>query len=141
MKAERTLAGHCNCGQVRFELRTQSPDVYVCHCSLCRRATGSIGVTVVVVPKHQFSWTTGNEYVRRWRMPDHDWECSFCTECGSHLPGANDDDSVYVPAGLIDEGQEHLTVKHHIWVSSKAPWHDIGESGQRHERGFGDGGD
>ena len=137
MKSKGVVKGHCNCGQVTFEVRTASPNIYVCHCSICGRATGSIGVTVLVVPTGDFKWTSGEQLLKRWTKPGHDWQCSFCTECGSHLPGENDAKSVYIPAGLINQGQERLKVAHHIWVSSKAPWHHIGDAGEQHEEAKG----
>ena len=137
MQTPILVKGNCNCGQVTFEAGAPSADVYVCHCSICRRATGTIGVTVIVVPTSDFSWKSGTELTKHWKMPGQDWQCTFCTECGSHLPGKNDEASVYIPAGLISEGQEYLRVAHHIWVSSRAPWHRIGDSGPQHQEGLG----
>ena len=90
----------------------------------------------MVIPSSLFTWESGEHLVRRWEMPGHDWESSFCTHCGSQLPGENDSSTIYVPAGLITEGGEHLRVKHHIWVSSKAAWHRIGDDGQQHQEGL-----
>lgn len=36
--------GQCNCGAVSFTVTTELSDVIVCHCSFCRRATGSNGI-------------------------------------------------------------------------------------------------
>jgi hypothetical protein len=41
--------GECNCGAVQFEIDADLTDVFVCHCSICRRSTGSNGIAVVVV--------------------------------------------------------------------------------------------
>ena len=56
---------------------------------------------------------------------------------GSALPGANDDATVFIPAGLVDNGGEGFGVAHHIWVDSRAEWDVIGDSGQQHPRAFG----
>jgi hypothetical protein len=48
--------GACNCGTVQFEIDSELNDVYVCHCSICRRFTGSNGIAVVVVPNEKFRW-------------------------------------------------------------------------------------
>jgi len=45
--------GECNCGAVQFEIDADPSGVYVCHCSICRRSTGSNGIAVVVVPNDQ----------------------------------------------------------------------------------------
>jgi len=31
--------GECNCGAVQFEIDADLTDVFVCHCSICRRST------------------------------------------------------------------------------------------------------
>lgn len=72
-----------------------------------------------------------------WHKPGHDWQMSFCQRCGSPLPGANDEARTYIPAGLITEGGENLSVAHHIWVASKATWDDISDSGKQHPHAFG----
>lgn len=129
-------AGACNCGAVAFEILSDITDVFVCHCSICRKATGTNGIAVVVFNSSDFRWLRGEDQFQRWRKPGHDWEMSFCRTCGSPLPGADDDTQVFVPAGLITQGGEQLTVKHHIWVGSKAVWDEIGDSGKQHPEGF-----
>ena len=66
--------GSCNCGAVSYEILTDVSDVYVCHCSICRRATGSNGIAVVVVNNPDFRWTGGEEHIATWRKPDGDWQ-------------------------------------------------------------------
>jgi hypothetical protein len=128
--------GACNCGRVRFEIAAEISDVYYCHCSICRKSTGSNGIAVVVVDNEAFRWTCGEDLIATWRKPGHDWQTWFCRICGSPLPGANDDSRVFVPAGLISEGGDGLRVAHHIWVDSRAPWDEIADAGKRHPEGF-----
>lgn len=128
--------GECNCGAIGFAIAADLSDVIVCHCSICRRATGSNGIAVVIVGKHQFEWTKGEEFIRRWDKPDADWQIAFCGRCGSPVPGENDETNMFVPAGLIADGDERLQVTHHIWVGSKAGWDEIGDDGRRHSGAF-----
>jgi len=121
---------------VSFSISTDLTDVVVCHCSICRRATGSNGIAVLVVDNETFEWTGGTEFIASWKKPGADWEMSFCSRCGSPVPGANDDTRTFVPAGLIVEGGEHLRVAHHIWVDSRAAWDELGDSGCRHPEAF-----
>lgn len=131
------VLGACNCGAVRFEISAGVSDVYVCHCSICRRSTGSNGIAVVVVDNDAFRWTTGEDSIHTWKKPDaDDWQTWFCRCCGSPVPGANDARRMFVPAGLLTEGSDALTVKHHIWVDSKAAWDEIGDSGCQHPKAF-----
>ena len=128
--------GHCNCGSVAFEIDTDISEVFMCHCSICRKFTGSNGIAVVVVNKDVFQWTRGNGMISFWEKPGAEWHASFCKVCGSSLPGVNDESRMYVPAGLITEGSESLKVAHHIWVESKAVWDEIGDSGKQHLQSF-----
>ncbi|TQV88231.1 GFA family protein [Aliikangiella coralliicola] len=130
------ITGECNCGAIAFEISCKVSDVYICHCSICRRSTGSGGIAVVVINNNDFRWLRGNDLIKTWDKPGHDWQTSFCKSCGSSLPGANDDLRMYVPAGLITNGEENLKVAHHIWVSSKAAWDEIGDSGKQHPEDF-----
>jgi len=34
------LKGECNCGVVSFKIDSILSDVYICHCSICRKSTG-----------------------------------------------------------------------------------------------------
>jgi len=124
--------GNCNCGKVAFEITNSITDVYFCHCSICRRNTGSNGIAVVVTDNSNFRWLKGSESIKTWTKPGHDWHTSFCSECGSSLPGKNDDTRMYIPAGLLPNDNHTLKVTHHIWVNSKASWDEIGDKGKQH---------
>jgi len=126
------VSGHCNCGSVRFEYEGKPAGVYVCHCSICRRATGANGIAVVLVPNARFRWTQGEEHIAHWSKPASQWETWFCRHCGSRVPGKNDDERMFVPAGLLPGAGLGLKVEAHIWVDSKAEWDEIGDQGNQH---------
>jgi hypothetical protein len=128
--------GQCNCGTVAFDIDAEISEVFVCHCSICRRATGANGVAVIFIDSRAFRWTRGEEQVATWRKPDADWQCWFCRVCGSPLPGAIDDAHMFVPAGLITSGGDTLRVAHHTWVGSRAVWDEIGDAGRLHPKAF-----
>lgn len=133
--------GECSCGAVRYEIELEGEGglgpVYVCHCSICRRSTGSQGIAVVVVAKERFRWLQGESEIAMWSKPACDWQTWFCRTCGAKLPGHNDALRMFVPAGGLTEGAEALRVAHHIWVGSKASWDEIGDDGQQHPEGIG----
>jgi hypothetical protein len=91
---------------------------------------------MVVFPKAQFRWVRGEDVIATWRKPGTDWQKWFCSVCGSPVPGENDPQRMFAPAGCITEGGEQLKVLHHIWVGSKARWDEIGDAGKRHLEGF-----
>ena len=49
----------CNCGAVAFEILSPLSDIYVCHCSICRRFTGGASIPVIVIPNDRFKWLKG----------------------------------------------------------------------------------
>ncbi len=61
------MQGECNCGAVRFELNADPAGIFVCHCSICRRATGSNGVAVVVTANENFRWLFGENMIASWK--------------------------------------------------------------------------
>ena len=130
------IRGECNCGGITFEVSADTSDVFVCHCSICRKFTGSNGIAVVIVDNKDFRWTQGEALVTTWRKPGHDWQIWFCKQCGSPVPGNNNDTQLFIPAGSITSGGENLKVAHHIYVKSKADWDEIGDSGEQHPQEF-----
>ena len=126
--------GQCNCGDVAFEISGELKDVIVCHCSICRRATGSNGIAVIIVDKANFTWNRGEELISTWKKPGADWQTWFCRRCGSSLPGENSATTMFVPAGLVTG--DSLKVAHHIWVDSKAAWDEIADAGKQHSEAF-----
>ena len=131
------VRGECNCGAVAFEVDAELTDVFVCHCSICRRFTGSNGIAVVLAENEAFRWLRGEEGIATWHKPGADWQARFCRRCGSVVPGPNDDARTYIPAGLITQGGDDLRVAHHLWVGSKAAWDEIGDPGKQHAEAFG----
>ena len=130
------IKGECNCGAVQYEIDAEAEGIYACHCSICRRSTGSNGIAVIVVPADRFRWVRGESAITRWKKPGADWETWFCATCGSRVPGRNDPTTVFAPAGTITHGGDALRVIHHIWVGSRAAWDEIGGAGQLHAEGL-----
>jgi len=130
--------GSCNCGGVKFELKKPVSDVYICHCSICRKSTGGTGIAIAIINNDDFSWIEGKELIKTWLKPNHDWETSFCTVCGSPLPGRNDENASYIPVSLLDSGNEHLKIQGHLFVDSKAPWEEIVDNAKQYKNNFGE---
>lgn len=76
--------GECNCGAVAFEIRAELSDVFVCHCSICRRFTGSNGIAVVIVDNAAFRWIRGTEQIGTWKKPKADCNRGFAVSADQH---------------------------------------------------------
>ena len=133
------IKGECNCGAVEYKVNAEISDVFICHCSICRKSTSSGGIAVSIVERDKFTWIKGQDNITYWSKPRHDWYSYFCSVCGSALPGENDESNMYIPVGTIAAGHEKLKVAHHMYVDSKASWEIIGDSGVQHPNEFGSG--
>lgn len=117
------LKGSCLCGGMRFEITGLHSKVSICHCSLCRKTSGTSSSAAIVVDYGSLKWLSGEDLVMSG--PKH----SFCRRCGAHAPDANPRKTVYVvPAGILDDNPS-LAVGQHIYCGSKARWEVIGADG------------
>lgn len=133
------IRGSCLCGAVRFEYARAVTGVGMCHCSLCRKVSGTAGNAILVVPATDFRWTAGEDLQRTYRKPSG-WQTTFCATCGSPLPQTLRGAAAYwVPAGLLDD-DPGVGVGGHIWVGSKASWDEIADGAPQFEEGPSPGG-
>jgi hypothetical protein len=125
------VSGSCLCQRVRFEIDGPVSGMGNCHCPDCRKAYGSAFGTVAVCRKDDFRYLSGEEDIGAYRQSERVTRY-FCTRCGSPLPLKEDwDPLVGVPAGLLDD-DPGVRPSQHIFVSMKAPWHDIADDRPQH---------
>ena len=117
--------GGCLCGAVRYGLKEKLGPVGFCHCSKCRRTSGTGSNAVLNVPLRRFEWVAGEDNVQTYSTAEG-WTSLFCRTCGSPAPHVLPDGKrVLVPAGTLD-GDPELGHSNHIFVASKARWEVIG---------------
>jgi hypothetical protein len=81
------LHGSCMCGSVDYEVQPPFQHFVNCHCSRCRKATGSAYAANAVVEAAAFRWTRGERQVRRFDLPQaRSFAIGFCGACGSPVP-------------------------------------------------------
>ena len=114
------MTGACLCGGVRFELEPPLRDVVVCHCSLCRKATGSIGNAILIVPKERFRWLSGEDHGVTYALRPT-YTVTRCRTCGTPLPAETDEKNVYITAGTLDDALG-AGVRTHLFCASRADW-------------------
>jgi hypothetical protein len=123
--APTTLAGKCYCGTVHYAVVDDFRYALNCHCSNCRRATGSAFKPFTGIEREKLALTRGTDgLLIHGDRPEtaHD---AHCRHCGSLLySGVRDGKWVHVPLGtLLDCPSIRPTA--HIFVGSKAPWFAI----------------
>lgn len=133
------IKGSCHCGSVAFEITGKIGPVGQCHCSKCRKVSGTDGNAVFYTAFDSFRWVNGEDKIQRYDVPgENGWGSSFCGKCGSPCPHTNNDKKIYfVPAGLLDDDIEHKGYAAHIFVGSKASWVEITDTAPQYAEGFG----
>lgn len=119
------ITGKCECGLVQFEIDGPIEDFSHCHCSQCRRMHGAAFGSFAGVAKAGFRYLSGETDVTAYQSSATSTR-TFCKACGSNFFVALDSepDTLYVAMGVID-GDPPRPDGYHIYVGSKAPWHDI----------------
>jgi hypothetical protein len=130
------LRGSCVCGAVAFEVEEPFAAFAYCHCSRCRKKTGSAHAANAMVPAAQFSWTAGQDHVRKFDIEGTRWSSAFCETCGSSLPFVNRTGAMFiVPTGSI-EGAITERPRSNIHFASRAPWYTHASSLETFDENF-----
>lgn len=118
--ATSVLTGSCLCGARAYEIEGELDGVWVCHCSLCRKATGSVGNTILIVPAERFRWTRGADHGETFALRPT-YTITRCRTCGTPLPAEVDERNVYVTAGTLDTPLGK-GVRTRLFCASRADW-------------------
>jgi hypothetical protein len=119
----RKLSGKCFCGAVQYSVADEFVYAANCHCSNCRRTTGSAFKPFAGIEREKLVLTKGEGDLLIFG--DEQGNDTHCKTCGSLVysvvrAGAY----VHVAMGtLIDDPT--IRPSAHIFVGSKAPWFTI----------------
>ncbi|HSH43849.1 MAG TPA: GFA family protein [Arenicellales bacterium] len=119
------IKGSCLCGAVRYRLDEPPEVMNLCHCRMCRKATGSSYGVFAHTSSDKFHWLAGEANVSRFESSPGNYR-SFCSICGSNVPVIETDGSVIVPAGTFDDDPGARPALQ-IFAASKAPWHELAD--------------
>jgi hypothetical protein len=123
--------GSCLCGGVVFRTSGTIRGVGSCHCSKCRKVSGTACNAQFIVPLERFAWIRGETLLTRYQLDDG-WGAARCKTCGSPLPQSIDGKRMWVPAGLMDDPLD-TDVQMHIFCGSRADWDRESPSAQSYE--------
>jgi hypothetical protein len=122
------IRGGCLCGAVRYEVRGRFLRAGHCHCSRCRKHSGTSVCTQGRVRREQFTLCSGAESVRVYQPPGGGSVKAFCEVCGSSLFGGSwpVGSEVSIRLGSVD-ADPGIRPQYHTFVGSKAVWDEIND--------------
>lgn len=104
--------GGCACGAVRYEVRGEPVQVGLCHCTDCRKETGSAFLAYADWPAAAFS-ALGKYQTYEGR--------SFCRNCGTRLFHLSEHHAE-ICIGSLDEAPTGLTPTREGWIKRREHW-------------------
>ena len=116
------MPGGCQCGRIRYSAEIGSDEAYLCHCRMCRRATGGASIAFVSTPIASVRWETQPD----WYQSSPIAHRPFCSTCGTPLGFAflNGGQNIDITLGSFDR-PEHFRPTHNYAVESLLPaWID-----------------
>ncbi|TDQ80830.1 hypothetical protein A8950_2698 [Dongia mobilis] len=120
----QTRRGECLCGAVRFETLGQLTAPTACHCGMCRRWHGALGV-YTSASNAAFRLSGGENL--GWYRSGPESERGFCRICGSSLFWRLvDGDQIDIAMGAINP-PTGLRLDRHIWVAHRGDYYGIGD--------------
>ncbi|MBU6484897.1 MAG: GFA family protein [Betaproteobacteria bacterium] len=121
-------AGSCLCGQVKYTLSAEPGAFGYCHCTSCRKASGSAHAANAPVDRSSFQLVAGSTVIREYQSSPGKYR-AFCSNCGSpiyaYLSAAPD--VIRIRLGSLDTPFTKAP-QAHTWVSDKAPWEPIADA-------------
>ncbi|MFN0299743.1 MAG: GFA family protein [Burkholderiales bacterium] len=117
--------GGCLCGAVKYEVRGDLGPAFYCHCSRCRKASGSAFASNVIVATKDFFLVQGKDALKSFDTTGG-VRREFCSQCGSPIASRRDSapEIVRLRMGTIDTPITQGPGAH-IFVASKAKWFPI----------------
>lgn len=126
--SQTILMGSCLCGAVEYEVTGEAKLFYHCHCSRCRKATGTGHASNLFLQPAALKWRIGQKHIRAFKVPEAKrFTNQFCGLCGGRLPRQPDDtDTVIIPAGSLDDDAP-IRPQARIFIDSGASWSCSGD--------------
>jgi len=111
------MNGQCLCGETTFEVELKNHDVHACHCSMCRRQTSGVIMTIDVVQGTL-------EFIQQEHLSifnSSEWgERGFCNVCGTTIFWRTKDQSYCnINAFSLNEPVEDLKLDMELFIDSK----------------------
>jgi hypothetical protein len=117
--------GQCLCGEVKIKIHGKISNIIHCHCSLCRKNSGTAFATNGFINAKELEITSGKKSLTTFSYKPGK-NRHFCTHCGSPIYSSNDQDAsrYRLRLGILDSDIVERPISHNF-VSSKANWEEL----------------
>lgn len=118
----KVLTGGCLCSAVRYKATGEVTRFYHCHCSRCRKATGT-GHASNLFLAGNLVWESGEDQIVSYKPPDAErFTNTFCSNCGGRVPRFIEKlGMVFIPAGSLDD-EPGTAPQARIFTASRVAW-------------------
>ena len=117
--------GSCLCGAIKVELSGSIDDIIHCHCSLCRKNSGTAYATNGFINASEFRVIDPQKKLGTYAFKPGK-NRHFCTVCASPVYSSNADNpnKLRIRLGILDSAIKEQPMSHNF-VSSKANWDNL----------------
>ncbi|MDK1289998.1 GFA family protein [Pseudoalteromonas umbrosa] len=115
----------CLCKGVQLEINGSIDNIIHCHCSLCRKSSGTAYATNGFIDTSSLKIVTGQELVNAYAFKPGRLR-HFCRNCASPLFSSNVDlpEKLRIRLGILDSDINERPASHNF-MASKANWDQI----------------
>ena len=125
--------GGCLCGAVKVQVLGPIESIIHCHCSLCRKNSGTAYATNGFVATTDLIISAGKDHLKSFSLKPGKSRY-FCEHCGCPVYSANEQDPsrVRIRLGILDSEIKERPGSHNF-VGSRANWDDLDAELPRYE--------
>ena len=118
--------GGCLCGAARYRIAGEPFDLCYCHCSICRKLTGSFGGAYGSVAREDFTWLEGENGLLVY-SPTKVSRRYSCATCGAYLLTEHDAEhqNVFVSLGSLETHIEGRPTYRQFVGDAPSWWRDL----------------
>lgn len=127
------IEGGCLCGAIRYTSEAEPVLTGICHCTDCRKQSGTAFSINLGVPKDELQITgTLKQFDTMGTDRGAPAHRHFCGDCGSPIISVLGDapDMAFIKAGTLDD-PTWIEPELELWEESRLPWVDRIESDER----------
>ncbi|KAH8908284.1 hypothetical protein BR93DRAFT_612512 [Coniochaeta sp. PMI_546] len=130
-------SGSCLCGSVKYTFPGEPMGKALCHCTECKKLTGSAFAYFLLVPRQKLQITNGTPNSISFKhQSGYEVKLMFCPDCGARLykefDREQEKDLFFVLAGSLDEPDivgEKPDLE--LWITDKVAWLPVIEGAEQ----------